>query len=69
MTICTLYLVPFLMLAFAAPRALGGVLIAYIALIAVGLVLSPSSPHDLGVVLMNWGIFTISLLLVAPCGS
>lgn len=65
LTIWTLYLVPFLILALAAPRLLGGALVAYIALIAVGLVFSPPSPLDLGVVLVNWGIFMVSLLLVA----
>ena len=65
LTIWILYLVPFLMLALAAPRTLGRPLVAYIALIAIGLVISPPSPLDLGVVLVNRGIFMVSLLLVA----
>jgi signal transduction histidine kinase len=63
-TIWTLYLVPFLMLALAAPRAIGGALVTYIILIAVGRVFSPPGMLDLGVVMVNWAIFTVGLLLV-----
>ena len=59
-----LYLVPYLLLAFATPSLLGWTMVAFILLLLVGFLVSPPGPVGPGVALLNRIIFCLSLLPV-----
>lgn len=61
-SVYVLYSVPFIMFALVAPRLLGWVLGSFIVLVMAGFLLSVPGPVRPEIVLLNRGIFSLSLL-------
>jgi signal transduction histidine kinase len=63
-TVWLLYLVPFLFIVLATSRYLERAVVVYVALVAVGLVLSPPGPLGIGTAIVNRVLFVLCLLAV-----